>query len=73
MAAELLDEKLVVTQPTSESDHLSFNLENTPSSLVTWRLASEDNLPDGFADGVSQDHLALTGRIVSLALMMLAQ
>jgi hypothetical protein len=72
-AAEQLDEKVVVAPSSNESDHQSFRLEDIPAMLVSWRLADENNLPDGLANGVSPERLATSGRMVALAMMVLAR
>ena len=71
-AADLLAEKIIVTPDFANSDHQSFDEAGLPTLLFSWRLANEDNLPDGLANGISGDRLAVTGRLVALTLMMLA-
>ena len=73
VAANLLDEKLIVTTQTGESDQLPFHQAGLPTLLVAWRLADDNNLPDEAAFAVHEERLATTGRLVTLALMSLAQ
>lgn len=73
LAAGHLEQKIVVTASENESDHLPFREQGVPSLLVSWRLASENNLPDDLADGVSPERMTTSGRLVALSLMMLAR
>ena len=68
-----LDEKLIITPSSVESDHLSFHQADIPAVLIAWRLANEDNLPDSIAQAVHPSRLGETGRITSLSLMNLAR
>jgi Zn-dependent M28 family amino/carboxypeptidase len=73
VAANMMGEKIIVTADFTISDHQSFDEAGLPTLLFSWRLANEDNLPDGLANGVNPERLALTGRLAALTLMMLAQ
>ncbi len=73
VAADLMEEKIIVTSDFTTSDHQSFDETGLPTLLFSWRLANEDNLPDGLANGIHTDRLAVTGQITALTLMMLAQ
>jgi len=61
--------------PTNEetSDHLPFRSQGVPSVLLTWRGASEANLPESEADEVQPERLAMTGRMAALLVMSLAR
>jgi hypothetical protein len=72
-AATLLDEKLLVTEPTAVSDQLPFRETGLPTLLVAWRLADENNLPDEVAFAVHEERLSVTGHLVLLAMMSLAR
>ena len=67
------DEKLIITTQITPSDHFSFHNFPIPTLLVTWRLANEDNLPDGFSNQVSSERLEICGEMVILALMAIAR
>ena len=54
------------------SDQAPFHQIGISSILVTWRGANEDNWPDEIADEIEQYRLGVTGRMVTLALMMTA-
>jgi hypothetical protein len=41
--------------------------------LLTWRESSDENLPDELADPVQSYRLGVTGRMLALTLMALAQ
>lgn len=73
MAANQLEQKIVAVSTPGESDHVPFGQQGIPSGLVSWRLASENNLPDEFANGVSPERMVASGRVVALALMMMAR
>lgn len=72
-AATLLDEKLLLTEPTAVSDQIPFREAGFPTVLVAWRLADDNNLPDEAAFAVHEGRLATTGRLVTLAMMNLAR
>ena len=73
VTALLLDEKLVTAAQTTVSDQLPFHDIGTPTLLIAWRLADENNLPDTTAFAVRQERLATTGQLVTLTLMSLAR
>jgi Zn-dependent M28 family amino/carboxypeptidase len=73
IAESALGEKIVVTEPYSYSDHLSFQIEGIPSILLSWRLANEENLPDYLTNSVNPDRLRISGRVTSLLLMNLGR
>ncbi len=54
------------------SDQAPFHQLGIPSILVTWRGANEDNWPDEIADEAEPYRLGVTGRMVTLSLMMTA-
>ena len=58
---------------TELSDHLPFRDAGIPALMVRWRGADERNLPEQMADEVNPDWLNYTGRMVSMAAMMLAR
>ncbi len=72
-AGEYLDEKITWVNDTGKGDQVSFHEVGVPSSLLAWRLANEDNLPDEYANGVNPNRLEIAGKIVALAVMALAQ
>jgi uncharacterized protein len=72
-AQALFGENIILTPPTVSSDHLPFREAGIPALLVSWRLARESNLPDDITNSVRPERLALTGRIVGLAVMTLAR
>jgi uncharacterized protein len=55
------------------SDHLPFRSQGVPSVLLTWRGASEANLPADLADEVEPERLAMAGRLAALLAMTLAR
>ena len=55
------------------SDHLPFRERGVPSLLIRWRGANETNQPDGDAEDVDPAWLNYAGRMVSLAVMVLAR
>ncbi|MGB3714522.1 MAG: M28 family peptidase [Candidatus Promineifilaceae bacterium] len=73
IAANHLGEELILSDPISESDHLTFSQSGIPVLLVNWRLADENNLPDVYASGVNPERLTSTGTLAALLIMMLAQ
>jgi hypothetical protein len=72
-AAGQLEQKIVHVPSPLENDQLSFAAQGIPAGLFSWRLADENNLPDEWANGVSPERLAASGRVVALALMMMAR
>jgi hypothetical protein len=72
VAEEWVDGRLTLTRPTGRSDHTPFREAGIPGLLVTWREASDENLPVEFADPVEPYRLGATGQMVALALMALA-
>jgi hypothetical protein len=73
VASLLLNEDVVETEQVGESDHLAFDEAGLPSTLMSWRLANEHNLPDELANGVRPERLSIAGRVAALAFMMLAR
>lgn len=71
VAEDLLGEKLTVTEPVLEGDHLPFQSARIPAVRVSWRLPRERNWPDEIALSVRPERLTVTGRLVALALMQL--
>ncbi|MBN2555665.1 MAG: DUF418 domain-containing protein [Anaerolineales bacterium] len=55
------------------SDHLPFREAGIPALLLRWRGADESNLPDELADEVEESWLDFTGRMVSMAMMIIAR
>jgi Zn-dependent M28 family amino/carboxypeptidase len=72
-AERLVDGRLALTKPSGQSDHLPFRERGIPSALVTWRDASEENLPDEIADQVQDYRLGVAGRMVAFALMSITR
>ena len=68
-----MEEKIIATPNFTISDHQAFDEAGLPTLLFSWRLANEDNLPDGLANGIHPDRLAVSGQITALTLMMLAR
>ena len=66
---EGLGSMLLNTQP---SDQAVFHQLGIPAVLVTWRGANEDNWPDEIAEEVEPYRLDVTGRMVTLVLMTVA-
>jgi hypothetical protein len=55
------------------SDQLPFREQGVPSALLTWRGASEANLPADLADEVQPERLAMAGRLAALLAMTLTR
>jgi len=55
------------------SDHLPFRQQNVPAALLTWRGSLQANEPDGEADAVQPERLAMAGRMAALMAMSLAR
>ena len=72
-AGEFLDEKITWVNDTGEGDQVQFHEVGVPSSLLAWRLANEDNIPDEYANRVNPNRLGTAGKIVALTVMALAQ
>ncbi|HEY52340.1 MAG TPA: M20/M25/M40 family metallo-hydrolase [Caldilineae bacterium] len=72
-AAELTESRLTLVDPDGRSDQISFREAGIPSLLLIWKGANEDNRPDEISDEIEPYRLGMTGRAVSLALMMLAE
>jgi Zn-dependent M28 family amino/carboxypeptidase len=72
-AADYLEEKITWVNDVGEGDQEPFHTVGIPSLLLGWRLANEDNLPDEYANGVNPIRLGISGKIVTLAVMALAQ
>ena len=58
---------------TAESDHLPFRAEGIPALLIRWRGADETNLPEGLAFEVDPNWLDYAGRMVSMAVELIAR
>lgn len=67
-----LKQEVVYVPSLGESVHLTFAELGIPAALFSWRLADEHYLLDEFAEGVSPERLATSGRVIALALMMMA-
>ncbi len=72
-AAELVDSRLLLENPTGRSDQFPFQEAGIPSLLLIWKGASENNYPDEFANAIEPYRLGMTGRAVALGVMMLAE
>jgi Zn-dependent M28 family amino/carboxypeptidase len=72
VAEECVDGRLALAKPTKVGDHLPFRQLGIPSALITWRDASEENLPDELADPVEPYRIGVAGRMVAFALMSMA-
>jgi hypothetical protein len=55
------------------SDHIPFREAGVPSLLIRWCGSEETNKPLEEADTVDPDSLAVSGRVLSLLMMTLAQ
>jgi hypothetical protein len=69
VAEERVDGRLALAKPSGRSDHLPFHQLEIPSVLVTWRDASEENLPDEIADEIEAYRLGVAGRMATFALL----
>jgi hypothetical protein len=70
----MLDGRLTLASPPSKSDPASvFREAGIPTLWLSWRDASEENWPADDADQVEPYRLGVTGQMVTLALMALAQ
>jgi acetylornithine deacetylase/succinyl-diaminopimelate desuccinylase-like protein len=73
-AEDLLDGRLSMASPPRTDDPARLYREaDIPTLWLTWRGASEENWPAEHADLVEPYRLGVTGRMVTLALMALAQ
>jgi Zn-dependent M28 family amino/carboxypeptidase len=72
-AEEWVDGRLAFKRDWTRSDQVPFRDAGIPSLLLTWRDSSEENWPVEIADEVQPYRLGVTGRMVTLALMALAQ
>lgn len=73
MAAEHDEGRIGWNQPAGRSDHLVFWDAGIPAVLLTWKEASDENLPAELADEVDAYKLGVAGRTISLGLMILAE
>ncbi|MBN1584227.1 MAG: M20/M25/M40 family metallo-hydrolase [Anaerolineae bacterium] len=73
VAEERVDGRLALAKPSDQGDHLPFRERGVPSTLVAWRDASEENLPDEMADQVEPYRLGVAGRMVIFALVSIAK
>ena len=55
------------------SDQIVFRDYGMPTLLTTWRGASEDNWPDDFADEIDPNQLGVSGRMMTVFMMMVAR
>ncbi len=73
-AADLaLDGRLRTSIPADQSDDVPFRAAGLPTILFTWTDASEANWPDSLADEIDPDDLAVSGRMITLAVMLSAR
>jgi hypothetical protein len=72
-AEEWVDGRLALKRDWARSDQVPFRDAGIPALLLTWRDSSEENWPVEIADEVEPYRLGVTGRMVTLALMALAQ
>jgi Zn-dependent M28 family amino/carboxypeptidase len=72
-ANDWVDGRLAVRSKSGRSDQVPFREAGIPTLLLTWREASEDNWPVEMADEVEPYRLAVTGRMVTLAVMATAR
>lgn len=73
VAEEHVDGRLALVKPSAQGDHLPFRKLGIPTTLVTWRGASEDNLPDEIADPVQLYRIGVAGRMIAFALMSMTK
>jgi hypothetical protein len=71
-ADKWVDGRLAIKPQWGESDQIAFREASVPTLLMTWRDASERNWPVDLADPVEPYRLGVTGRLLSLALMIIA-
>ena len=72
-AEDLLDGRLSITSPPRDDPARLYRDAGIPTLWLTWREASEENWPAEHADLVEPYRLGVTGRMVALSLMALAQ
>ncbi|MEJ2707957.1 MAG: M20/M25/M40 family metallo-hydrolase [Anaerolineales bacterium] len=70
---KMMGETLTFTSRLDRSDHLVFADAGIPALLFSWRLAGEDNLPDGLASASRPERLETSGKIIELASMAVAR
>jgi Zn-dependent M28 family amino/carboxypeptidase len=68
-----VDGRLAPRGQPGQSDQVPFHEAGVPTLLITWRGASEDNVPIEIADQVDRHRLGMAGRMVTLALMSIAR
>jgi hypothetical protein len=72
-AAGQVEGRLDLVRSSRNSDHESFRRAGIPAMLIYWEEANRENLPAPLADEIDPYRLGVTGRTVTLALMMLAR
>jgi len=72
-AADQVEGRFILGKTDRHSDERPFQEAGIPAVLLTWVGSSEDNLPGGLDYEVDPYKLGVTGRTVTLALMMLAR
>ena len=72
-AESAVDGRLAKVTTVSAGDHVPFREAGVPTLPLSWRGANENNMPQGFGDGIEIYRLSVTGRMVSLTLMTLAR
>lgn len=72
-AEQLASGRLSRTSREVQNDHSVFQAQGIPSLLLRWRGSTYENLPHGYDDDVEPARLGSTGRMVGLALMMMAR
>ena len=72
-AEDLLDGRLTITSPPRNDPARLYREAGIPTLWLSWREASDENWPAEHADLVEPYRLGVTGRMVTLALMALAQ
>ena len=70
---DLLDGRLSITSPPRNDPARLYREAGIPTLWLTWREASAENWPAEHADLVEPYRLGVTGRMVTLAVMALAQ
>lgn len=70
---QLTNGHLSRTGESLQNDHSVFQAQGIPSLLLRWRGSNNENLPYGYDDVVEPSRLGTTGRMVGLALMMMAR
>jgi Zn-dependent M28 family amino/carboxypeptidase len=72
-AEEAVDGRLAKVTTIADGDHLPFREAGVPTLPLSWRGASEENMPQGYEDEIELYRLSVTGRMVTLTLMTLAR